>query len=207
MAMGLRHDNPNLPPQSPLRAQRLTADESRAVIDLWQRERVEQTGLTDHPAVPDVAEGLDIPVEEVQRLLVEVRAQRVEEERRLARERKRAEAMLRLVEEEAKLSEVQRQRAEVRLEKAARRGKATSGWQGAKSEPVPWEEWKATHAPIQSEETKSKIWEDVNQQAPPHLTPDATKIGAALLYLVWGLALSLLAWIGWLSDFWSALTR
>lgn len=69
--MGLQHDNPNLPPQSPPRTQRMTADESRAVIALWQQERVEQTGLTDHPAVPDVAEGLDIPVEEVQRLLGE----------------------------------------------------------------------------------------------------------------------------------------
>ena len=47
----------------------MTADESRAVIDLWQQERVEQTGLTDKPAVPDVAEGLDITVEDVQRLL------------------------------------------------------------------------------------------------------------------------------------------
>ena len=120
--MGLQHDNPNVPSQSPLRAQRMTADEARSVIDQWQKERVEQTGLTDRPAVPDVAEGLDIPVEEVQRLLVEVRAQRLEGERRLARERKRAKAMGRLVEEEARLTEVQQQRAEVRLAKAELRG-------------------------------------------------------------------------------------
>ena len=200
--MGLQHDNPNLPPQSPLRTQRMTADESRAVIDLWQQERVEQTGLTDHPAVPDVAEGLDIPVEEVQRLLVEVRARRLEEERRLAREQKRAKAMLRLVEEEAKLSEVQQRRAEVRLAKAERRGKAASRRQGTESEPGPWEEWKATHTPAQWVETKPNIWEDVNQQSPPWLTSEAKKVGAALLYLVWGLALSLLAWIGWLAGFW-----
>ena len=64
---------------SQLRAQRMTADESRAVIDLWQQERVEQTGLTDKPAVPDVAEGLDITVEDVQRLLNEVRVRREED--------------------------------------------------------------------------------------------------------------------------------
>ncbi len=67
-----------------LRAQRMTADEAKAVIDLWQQERVEQTGLTDRPAVPDVAEGLDIGVEDVQRLLQAVRMRRGEEERALA---------------------------------------------------------------------------------------------------------------------------
>ncbi len=69
-----------------LRTQRMTADESRAVIALWQQKRVEQTGLTDKPAVPDVAEGLNVPVEEVQRLLEEVRAKRLEEEQALAYE-------------------------------------------------------------------------------------------------------------------------
>ena len=59
---------------------------------------MEQTGLTDHPAVPDVAEGLDIPVEEVQRLLAEVRARRLEEERLLAQEQELSE--VRLAEEE-----------------------------------------------------------------------------------------------------------
>ena len=89
----------------------MTADESRAVIDLWQRERVEQTGLTDHPAVPDVAEGLDIPVEEVQRLLAEVRVRRLEEERLLAQE----QAQIGLAEEESRLAAVQLQRAELGL--------------------------------------------------------------------------------------------
>ncbi len=125
MAMGLRHDNPNLPPQSQLRAQRLTADESRAVIDLWQRERVEQTGLTDHPAVPDVAEGLDIPVEEVQRLLVEVRARRLEEERLLAQE----QAQIGLAEEENRLAAIQLQRAELRLVEVGRGWQAPDQWQ------------------------------------------------------------------------------
>ena len=79
--MGLHYDNPNPPGDDPLRTQRMTADEAASVIALWQQERVEQTGLTDRPAVPDVAEGLDIPVEEVQRLLGEVRARRLEGER------------------------------------------------------------------------------------------------------------------------------
>ena len=101
---------------SPLRAQRMTADEARAVIALWQSERVEQTGLTDRPAVPDVAEGLDLTVEDVQRLLVEVRAQREEASRLLAQEQALAE--IRLAEEERKLAEIQRQRAELRREQA-----------------------------------------------------------------------------------------
>ena len=179
--------------------QRMTADEARAVIDLWQQERVEQTGLTDHPTVPDVAEGLDIPVEEVQRLLVEVRAQWVEGERRLAHERKMADAMLQLVEEEAKLSEVQQQRAEVRLAKAERRGQAASRREGAKDEAVSWEVWKATYSPAQWVETKPNTWEDMNQQAPLWLTSAAEKVGVILLGLVCSLVLLLLAWGGWIS--------
>ena len=79
---------------SQTRAQRMTADETRAVIALWQQERVEQTGLTDKPAVPDVAEGLDISVGDVQRLLGEVRAKRLEEERKLL-ELRRQQAQMR----------------------------------------------------------------------------------------------------------------
>lgn len=100
---------------SQLRAQRMTADESRAVINLWQQERVEQTGLTDKPAVPDVAEGLDITVEDVQRLLNEVRAKRLEE-RALILEQELSK--IRRAEEERKLAETQRQRAELRREQA-----------------------------------------------------------------------------------------
>jgi len=101
---------------SDLRTQRMTADESRAVIALWQQERVEQTGLTDKPAVPDVAEGLDITVEDVQCLLQEVRAKRLEEERALATEQELSQ--IRLAEEERKLAEIRRQRAELRREQA-----------------------------------------------------------------------------------------
>lgn len=99
-----------------LRAQRMTADGSRAVIDLWQQERVEATGLTNKPAVPDVAEGLDVSVEDVQRLLMEVRARRLEEERWLAARQELSE--IHLAEEERKLAEVHRQRAELRREQA-----------------------------------------------------------------------------------------
>lgn len=99
-----------------LRAQRMTADEAKAVIDRWQRERAEQTGLTDRPAVPDVAEGLDLSVEEVQRLLHEVRDQRAEEETQLAQEQELTE--IRLAEEERKLAEVRRQRAELQRQQA-----------------------------------------------------------------------------------------
>ncbi len=104
------------PSEANLRVQRMTADESRAVIALWQQERVEQTGLTDKPAVPDVAEGLDITVEDVQRLLQDVRTKRLEEERALALEQELAE--MRLAEEERKLAETQRQWAELRREQA-----------------------------------------------------------------------------------------
>ena len=100
----------------PLRAQRMTADEARAVIDLWQQERDAQTGLTDRPAVPDVAEGLDIPVEDVQRLLQEIRTRWLEEERALAQEQEISE--VRLAEEERQLAEIRRQRAELRREQA-----------------------------------------------------------------------------------------
>ena len=95
--MGLQYDNPNPHEPDPLRTQRMTADEAKSVIALWQQERVEQTGLTDRPAVPDVAEGLDVPVEEVQHLLAEVRARRAEKEAALAAE-------------DRELSEVQRRR-------------------------------------------------------------------------------------------------
>lgn len=86
------------------RTQRMTAAESRAVIDLWQSERVEQTGLTDRPALPDVAEGLDITIEDVQRLLTEVRARRLEQECALTAEQE--------------LFEIRRHRAELRREQA-----------------------------------------------------------------------------------------
>ena len=100
----------------------MTADESRAVIALWQQERVEQTGLTDKPTVPDVAEGLDITVEDVQRLLLEVRARRLEEEHAFASEQTLAQAEQRLAEEEAYLVEIRRQRVQVQQQQASRTG-------------------------------------------------------------------------------------
>ena len=111
--MAQQFDHPS--DDSQLRTQRMTADESRAVIALWQQERVEQTSLTDHPAVPDVAEGLDITVEDAVRLLQDIRAKRLEE-RALALEQELAG--IRLAEEERKFAEIQRQRAELRREQA-----------------------------------------------------------------------------------------
>lgn len=148
---------------------------------------MEQTGLTDQPALPDVAEGLDIPVEEVQRLLAEVRAQRLEEEAGLARERKLARAMRRLAEEEARLAEVQQQRATTRLTKAERRGRS------AEDEAVPWEVWKATHAPAQWVETTPNIWEDATTpgsetdqyKCSPPTRPRAVRMAKALAKIVY----------------------
>jgi DNA-binding transcriptional MerR regulator len=106
----------------------MTADEAQAVIALWQRERVERTGLTDRPAVPDVAEGLDVPVAEVRRLLAAVRARRLEEERALAQEQE-------LAEQEEKLAEVRRRRAELRSERAQRQNRTASRPQWIGAEP------------------------------------------------------------------------
>ena len=99
-----------------LRAQRMTAEESRAVIDLWQQEQTELVGLTDKPAVPDVAEGLDITVEDVQRLLSEVRSRRIETERIIALEQEIVNR--RLAAGKCQLAEIQRQRADLRREQA-----------------------------------------------------------------------------------------
>ena len=127
-----------------LRSQRMTADEAKAVIDLWQQERDEQTGLTDRPAVPDVAEGLNIGVEDVQRLLGEVRERRAEEERALAYEAELAEIRLaeehrKLAEEERKVSEVRRQRAELRRQRPEGRKYVRSRPPRMEAEPLPWE--------------------------------------------------------------------
>lgn len=167
--MGLQHDNPNALPQTAPRTQRLTADESRAVIARWQQERVEQTGLTDRPALPDVAEGLDIPVEEVQRLLAEVRAQRLEEERALVQE----QARMRLAEEERGLTDVRRRRTELRLG-ADHRQKLTD----------PRSRWV---------ETRPGVWEDASLPAleadqykcSPPTRPRAVRMAKALAKIVY----------------------
>ena len=114
--MAQEHEQP-VDSSPPSRTQRMTADESRAVIALWQQERVEATGLTDKPALPDVAEGLDVSVEDVQRLLMQVRARRLKEEHALAAEWELSN--IRLAEEERKLAEIERRRAELRREQAA----------------------------------------------------------------------------------------
>ena len=113
--MAQEHEQPVGSTTSP-RTQRMTADESRAVIDLWQQERTEQTGLTDRPAVPDAAEGLDIRVEDVQRLLTEVRARRQQEEHAFTAEQVLAE--LRLAEENRQLAEIEWKQAELQRQQA-----------------------------------------------------------------------------------------
>lgn len=127
--MGLHYDNPDPLENAALRTQRMTADEAASVIALWQQERVEQTGLTDRPAVPDVAEGLDVPVEEVQRLLSAVRARRLEEERALAQE----QAQVHLAQEVDRLAAIRLQRAELGLVRAEVMQQAPDQWQ----RPVP----------------------------------------------------------------------
>ena len=122
------------------RTERMTAAESRAVIALWQQERTEQTGLTDRPAVPDVAEGLNITVEDVQRLLSEVRARRLEEERALAADQELARAERRLAEEEASLTEVRRQRAQVQRQQLSRMEQSPLHSRWVEVRPGVWED-------------------------------------------------------------------
>lgn len=59
-----------------LRNERMTEEEARAVIALWQQRRVERGLLTTSPAVTDLAEGLDVSVEEARALLTEMRVRR-----------------------------------------------------------------------------------------------------------------------------------
>jgi hypothetical protein len=107
--------------QEPLRSQRMTEDEARAVIGLWQQEKTDSGGLTTSPAVPDVAEGLDIGIADVQRLLAQVRARREEEEQLLTLEQWQAKLdYVRLAEETRKLAEVRRQRAKLQRRQSQR---------------------------------------------------------------------------------------
>ncbi len=116
--MALQFDNPDPLESDSLRTQRMTADEAASVIALWQQERVEQTGLTDRPAVPDVAEGLDISVEEVQRLL----------------------AAVRLAQVERRLVEVRRQRVELRRGQVNPQKRAASRSRWVETKPGVWED-------------------------------------------------------------------
>ncbi len=146
------------------RTQRMTAAESRAVIDLWQQERVEQTGLTDRPAVPDVAEGLEITVEDVQRLLTEVRARRLEEERTLASEQEILKEGLRLAAEEAKLAEIRRQRVQVQRQQTfpVKQSASHSRWV----------------------EVRPGVWEDAELEALIANQPLATRFAKVLVRII-----------------------
>lgn len=69
-------NRPQFLPSETLSAQRMTEDEAKAVIELWQEEQKERERLKQLPSVPDIAEGLNIPVAEASALLQEVRARR-----------------------------------------------------------------------------------------------------------------------------------
>lgn len=93
----------------------MTEEEARQVIDLWMRH---QDVTTNAPSLADVAEGLGIPVTQVNTLLAEVRARRQAEERRLAREQRRLEdEQRRLAEERRRLERARRQTATVRSQR------------------------------------------------------------------------------------------
>lgn len=107
----------------PLRSQRMTQEEAQAVIDLWQQEQVESSGLTSHPAVSDVAEGLDITVQDVQRLLHQVRAGRAGEGERPQRELHELDSVQhRLAYEDRQLADARREWARLRKRRANQRG-------------------------------------------------------------------------------------
>ncbi len=102
--------------EEPTQAERMTPDEARAVIALWQHSHL---GLSDLPSVPDVAEGLEITVEEVQRLLAEVRAAREERERGVVQEQERLEQELaQLAEERARLAQTESTLLELHIKRS-----------------------------------------------------------------------------------------
>jgi hypothetical protein len=60
--------------QQPLKSQRMTDEEAKAVIELWADKHREEERMRTLPSVQDVAAGLDIPTEEAYKLLQQVRA-------------------------------------------------------------------------------------------------------------------------------------
>ncbi len=100
------------PEETPLPPQRLSAEEARAVIGLWQQRRDAEGGQVDLPSIPDVAEGLDISVEDAERLLGEVRA------RQAQKQQQQADDQQTLLLEKIQQAEERRQLAELRRERA-----------------------------------------------------------------------------------------
>lgn len=95
----------------PPSADRLSGQEMEDVIALWQQEQ----GLNERPRAEDVAEGLNVPVSEVERLLQITRARRADEEKRLREEQARlASEQQRVRAEREMLAGLQRQRVQVR---------------------------------------------------------------------------------------------
>lgn len=93
--------------------ERLTEEETRAVIALWMEKQ--NTGLpeiTDAPTMADMAESLGVSAGEASRLLDEARARRaLEQERRIALQQQ-AEAAAGTAEAEARRLEADARRAE-----------------------------------------------------------------------------------------------
>lgn len=198
------------------RAQRMTADEAKFVIDLWQQEQAEQTGLTDKPAVPDVAEGLDISITDVQHLLADVRARREAEEAQLAQEQELSE--IRLAEEERKLAEVRRQRAELRREQAeVERGRertqgqkyarprpqesepATTFW-SVESDAIPWEEAKRLMDEEMEPLPGSLDTNQIRERIQEHSNAKAYSFGSHVrslffVLMCWGIAIALVLFL------------
>lgn len=102
-----QEEEPPIPPQ------RLSAEEARAVIGLWQQRRDAEGGQVDLPSIPDVAEGLDISVEDAARLLGEVRARQAQKQ-----QQRQADDQQTLLLEKIQRAEERRQRAELRRERA-----------------------------------------------------------------------------------------
>ncbi len=97
----------------PSGTQRVTLDETQAMIRLWQERQ--DADFSDLPAVADIAEGLNISGAEAEQLLAEVRAQRQESERLRAEEQRQREIAeeLRALREQ-QLEALMAERAELR---------------------------------------------------------------------------------------------
>jgi len=99
-------------------APRLSSDEARAVIALWQERRYAQDGMVDLPAVADVAEGLDISLPEAERLVGEVRSRQAQSERQQDQYRQSLLESIQRAEERRQRAELRRERAEWQRQQA-----------------------------------------------------------------------------------------
>lgn len=66
-----------------MRREHMTDDEARAVVELWAEKERDRERLASMPSVADMAEGLQVPVEEASALLAQVRQRRAQQEQRI----------------------------------------------------------------------------------------------------------------------------